>query len=446
VSRCRRIAAVLAALFVGASATGIPSLIGQASAPTGTASPEAPTVYLITFGPGRLVWERFGHNALWIHDPVHGTDSTYDYGRFSFQQQNFILRFIQGRMWYSMGGATIDQYLAHYRQDNRSIWLQELDLPPEARLELQAFLQWNNRPEHREYHYDYYRDNCSTRVRDALDRVLQGQLQAQTKSIPVAATYRFHAQRLTTNDIPIYTGLYAALGPAVDRPLSEWEEMFLPLAMREHVRHVTVRAGAGREMPLVKTERTLYESTDPLPPAVPPSWTRWYLLVGLVTGAGVAFVGMRAASSRGAARMFAAWCVAWGGVAGIAGVILASLWLATDHVMAYHNLNLFYLNPVALPLALVVPLAVRGTARARKAAWVIAATVLGIAVLGVLLQLLPGVDQVNGSIIALTLPIHAGVAFAARAVAQGGARAAQNESRIPSIAASTTSRGDVRQA
>jgi hypothetical protein len=75
----------------------------EASPVQGT-PPEAPgdslTVYLMTMGPGRLVWERFGHNAIWIHDPVRGTDLAYNYGLFDFQQENFILRFVQGRMWY----------------------------------------------------------------------------------------------------------------------------------------------------------------------------------------------------------------------------------------------------------------------------------------------------------------------------------------------------------
>jgi len=279
---------------------------------------------------------------------------------------------------------------------------------------LQAFLEWNARPENQYYRYDYYRDNCSTRVRDALDRVLHGQLKAQTDTIQVSATYRFHTQRLTANDLPIYTGLYAALGPSVDRPLSEWEEMFLPLAMREHIRHVTVREADGREHPLVKAERTIYESTLPAPPATPPSWTIWYLMAGLVIGAGVAFAGQRVAERRGARRALVVWGVVWGLVIGVAGMVLAGLWLATDHAMAYRNLNLFYIDPIVLLLAVLLPAAVKGSAWARRGAWTVAAAVAGIALLGVILQLLPGIGQDNGPIIAFMLPVHLGVAFAAR--------------------------------
>jgi hypothetical protein len=57
------------------------------------------TVTLLTYETGGLVFERFGHNALWIHDSARGTDRHYDYGRFDFDQKNFFLRFAQGKMW-----------------------------------------------------------------------------------------------------------------------------------------------------------------------------------------------------------------------------------------------------------------------------------------------------------------------------------------------------------
>jgi hypothetical protein len=404
------------------------------------AQTEAPTVYLMTMGPGQLVWERFGHNALWIHDPVRGTDLTYNYGLFDLGQENFILRFIQGRMLYWMDGAPVDYYLRQYRRDNRSIWVQELDLPTETRLELQAFLAWNARPENRHYRYDYYRDNCSTRVRDALDRVLGGELRAQTESVAVAATYRSHTRRLTANDVPIYTGLFVALGPVTDRPLSAWDEMFLPLAMREHVRRVTVRGPDGLVKPLVKAERTIYESTAPPPPAEPPSWLVWYLAFGVAVGVAAGALSRRAGEHRGARAMLAGVGAAWGLAVGLAGIVLAGLWLATDHAATYRNVNLFQLNPVALPLALLIPAALSGRGWARRLVWPVAAAAAVLSVLGVALQLLPGIDQVNGSIVALMLPIHLGMAFAARTIGR------QSENRIPSLAASTISPGAVRQA
>jgi hypothetical protein len=371
----------------------------------------------MTFGPGRQVWERFGHNAIWIHDPVHGTDEAYNYGLFDFHQQNFLLRFIRGQMWYWMAGFPAPQYVRQYERDNRSIWVQELEVGPQAAQELQRFLVWNAEPEHRFYHYDYYRDNCSTRVRDALDRVLGGALRAQTDSVPTGVTYRFHTQRLTANDALISTGLLIALGPGVDRPISAWEEMFLPLKMREHVRRVTVPRADGTSAPLVRSERTLFESTDPQPPEAPPSWLPWYLALGIVIGA--AAYGSSARARAGASARFAFLAVAggWSLLAGLAGLVLAGLWGFTDHVMAYRNENLLQLSPLGLLLVPGVVSAVRGSAWGRAAATV-GLVVAGLSLLGLIVKLLPGFDQRNGPVIAMALPAHLGIAAGLRRLTQ----------------------------
>ncbi len=373
-------------------------------------------VYLMTMGPGAQVWERFGHNAIWIHDPASPPDTAYNYGLFDFQQENFLLRFIRGEMWYWMAGFPAEPYVRTYVRDDRSVWLQELNLPPAARLELREFLRWNERPEHRFYHYDYYDDNCSTRVRDALDRVIGGAIRAQTGSLPTGTTYRFHTLRLTANDPPVFTGLLLALGPGVDRPLSAWEEMFLPLALREHARRVVLPGPDGTPVPLVAGERTLFESAAPDPPSAPPSWLPWYLLLGVAIGGLAAALGeMAGRDGRAWGRVgFGALAVVWGVVGGLGGVVLAGLWGLTDHAMAYRNENLFQLNPLLLGLAVLVPLGLAVRGRARRWGRTLALTLAALSLLGFVLQALPGFDQVNGPAVALLLPVHLGFAAGAR--------------------------------
>lgn len=372
------------------------------------------TVSLMTFGPGREVWERFGHNAIWIHDPVHGTDQAYNYGLFDFRQENFILRFVRGQMWYWMAGFPSESYIRQYERDNRSVWVQELDIPPKARLELQQFLQWNELPENRFYHYDYYRDNCSTRVRDAIDRVLGGTIRRQTSPLPTGTTYRFHTQRLTSNDALIYTGLLVALGERVDRPLSAWEEMFLPVALRDHLRKVSLAGPNGTTIPLVRSERTIFESTAPPPPDSPPNWILGYLAIGLGLGASAFALARAAPGNRLAGGAFLALVSAWALIAGIAGVVLAGLWGGTDHVAAASNENLLQLNPLSLALIPFLAGAGRKYPRRWAVAARVAAWIAALAVLGLALKLLPSFQQVNGPVIALAVPAHLGIAAALR--------------------------------
>ena len=365
------------------------------------------TVYLMTMGPGKAVWERFGHNAIWIHDPARGTDQAYNYGLFDLRQERFLVRFLQGRMWYWMQGFPSESYVQLYRRANRSVWIQELEMSPEAKRELQSFLEWNELPENRFYHYDYYRDNCSTRVRDALDRALGGSLQNYAGSRATGKTYRFHTQRLTANDPVVYTGLLLGLGHPVDREISAWDEMFLPLSLRDHIRNVTVRSADGTQVPAVRSEQTLFESTDDDPPPVPPFWLPAYVALGVAVAAGTFGLARAGTRSPAARRGFMALTAGWTLLVGFFGLVLAGLWAFTDHSAAYQNENLFQLNPLQLAL---FPLLLGSTSTSTRWRLRFAGFLAALSLAGLLLKLVPGFYQVNGEIIGLTLPIHLGVA------------------------------------
>ncbi|HEX6750086.1 MAG TPA: DUF4105 domain-containing protein [Longimicrobium sp.] len=373
-------------------------------------------IILLTMGPGDEVWEKFGHNAIWVHDPRNGTDKAYNYGMFDFRQENFILNFVRGRMNYWMQGFDAYLTISRYQELDRSVWAQELNLSPGQATWVKNFLEWNERPENRFYRYDYYRDNCSTRVRDVLDRVLGGQLKAATASAPSGSTYRWHTRRLVgdaAGDIPIYTGINAGLGPAADQPSSKWEEMFLPMKLRDEVQALRIRGPGGQMVPLVTRQQTLFTATRPPEPTGPPHWLIGYLLAGVAIGGAIAALAVAAARSRAGRWGFAAASALWLLFAGFGGVILLGLWLATDHAIAYRNLNLFQLSPFALPLVLFVPALAYGARWAGKWAVRLSLVVAAMSVLGLLLKVLPWFHQVNGEIIALALPVNLAVAWAA---------------------------------
>src|SRR4051812_34673453 len=173
------------------------ALSTQAAASPANAPGSGLTIYLLTMGPGDQVWEKFGHNAIWIHDAANRTDIAYHWGLFDFADKEFVPRFILGRMRYSMGAFDFNETVNAYRQTNRMVWAQQLNLTPAQKQKLADFVAWNILPENRFYHYDYFRDNCSTRVRDALDGALGGVIRRATGDVKSHSTYRSHTARLT---------------------------------------------------------------------------------------------------------------------------------------------------------------------------------------------------------------------------------------------------------
>ncbi len=338
-----------------------------------------------------------------IHDDRLGTDRLYSYGLFSWRQEKFLWRFIKGRMLYRVGLFEAEPRLADYVTSNRSVWIQELNLSPRQRAELRAFLDWNVQPENADYPYNYYYDNCSTRVRDALDRVLNGQIEQQTE-LRRGATYRFHTLRFAGNGVWLQTGLRLGLGRPVDLPISAWEEMFLPTRLRDHIKRVRVVTSDGSVQPLVRSERTLYLSDRRPVPDSPPSWLLAYLAAGAALAGLFLFLATRSRSGRRARSIFLILSIIYSAVMGIVGILLAFLWGFTDHFTSARNENLIAYNPVFLILAVLLVLAVLGWKRAEGAAVKLAVVLAVVSLLGFAAQLLPGWVQVNGELYALALP------------------------------------------
>jgi hypothetical protein len=367
------------------------------------------TVYLLTFGWGDVSWERFGHNAIWIKDRARGTDITYNWGMFDFAQPNFVWRFVTGDTRYWMEPIDFNSMVTYYKERNRSVLAQELNLTPAQRLKLQQFVQWNALPQNKFYRYDYYRDNCSTRLRDAIDHAVSGQLQTATVTRMTSGTYRWHTQRVMTGDIPLYTGVTFALGHPADKPLSMWQEMFLPVRMANGLRTVSIADSTGTQIPLVRSEMAIFTAGRPPEPATPPFYFPLFVAVGIVFAAVLVLL-VRSAEGGSRFAMFGATALAtlWSLIAGLAGLALVFAWAFTKHYFMGRNENLMHLDPLSIALAVLIPLSIygrRGVSRAIRFAGFIALLCL----FGFVAQGIPFFDEKNGEIIALALPINLAV-------------------------------------
>jgi hypothetical protein len=390
------------------------------------------SIYLITIGQGDPYWTRFGHNALWIRDRQRGTDIAYNWGLFDFNEPGFLSRFLSGNTRYWMAGFDTWDMLDVYRSENRSVDVQELALTPALARDIQQFAEWNALPENRTYRYDYYLDNCSTRIRDAFDRVLSGQIRLATDSIRTHHTYRWHTQRLLAEHAPTWGGIMLVLGQPADRPITAWDEMFVPMLMRDHLRTVNITDGMGGTRPLVSAEWRIFDPTRPPERTVAPNRTVAYTITGVLLALMIAVLawgggrrGWPASTAKGAAVLVSAWSI----FAGAAGLVVAGMWALTHHIFMYANENVLQMTPLSLALALLLPLSMRTRPKRRAAhlATLIAFITLGLSLIGLLVQLLPLMHQRNGEIIGLALPLHAAAAYAVWRLTHGGTASPAHE-------------------
>ena len=424
--------ALLPALLL-ALAAGTAGVAGTAGAQQGGA-PSDPfpfggenlRVSVLTFGPGEEVFERFGHNAIRISDATTGMDLAYNWGMFSFEEPNFLGRFLSGdtRYWVEAFPSSwlIEVYISH----DREVHEQVLALTVEQRTALAAFVSRNALPENKYYRYDYFLDNCSTRVRDALDAVLGGSLERRFSVLTTDWTFRSESVRLTTPAALAQAGIDVALGPKADVPITAWESMFIPMRLRDYLREVTVPGADGAPIPLVIGEQSIYKAQR-----APEAAERRGLSLGPwgpILGAWMLLLVPLGVARRRLTRLPAAvMAVAWYGLTGLLGLLLLGMWIGSAHVFWFGNLNLLLLSPIGLVAAVPVARAILRGEPTRLARWLVLAIVAQ-ALLAVIVALLG--PQTMGGPLLLFLPAHLGLALAFHRHS-GAARAAAAEPAVP---------------
>lgn len=363
------------------------------------------TVDLLTIGQGDQVWEKFGHNAIVIADRRSGSRVAWNWGIFDFDQPGFLGRFLQGSMRYRMDGFPVDASLEYYQSANRTVWRQRLALLPVYKRKLRALILENARPENREYTYDYFLDNCSTRVRNLLNDAMGGGLAGWTRGHYVAESYRSTSQRLVADNPFTELGLTMALGVRADDRLTMWDEMFIPMRLQARVRELLVEDGRGGVRPLVSEERALFTATRPLEAVRPPRLWPWTLALGTACAALLLWCLYRDLMRRGKARRTLALIGAtWLVLSGMVGVILLLAATVTGHVFWQQNPSAYLCSFLALVAA---PAYVRVVRRPESSgAWHATALLAPLAAAYAIAHWWGAPLVARAAVVAMTVPMH----------------------------------------
>ena len=364
-----------------------------------TANPPADSVRigLLTMGPGRQFFERFGHDALIVLDRANGQAISYNFGYFDPSEPDFIPRFLRGQMQYALVALPLKDDLDQYEREGRSARLQWLRLTPAEADRLAFDLATLSRPEFARYHYDYLTANCATKVRDALDRALNGAIAPQLTGLSHGQTYRKRILALAAADPWMEVLLDIGLGPSADQPLTQWQETFIPMQFAHHLGQVHTADGHA----LVQQTTRLFEQQIVLPAAR--THSMWWWLIGVISAA--TLLGLARRPRLSAVIAAVVWLIC-----SLAGWLLLGLWLFTAHRATWMNANLLLLNPLCLLAMVDIGRVWKGqapTAMILTVHWLIACTCLAaLALHGI--QTYP---QDNMVWITLIAPLHCVQAF-----------------------------------
>lgn len=326
----------------GVKAQTVPALSGQAE------------IYLLTCSPGQEVWAHYGHTGIRVLDPPTRRDVVFNYGIFDFNSDNFLWNFVRGEIDYILGISSFEGFMHSYRNDNRRVISQKLNLSQEEKARLWEALVINSLPENRTYRYNFYYDNCSTRARKIIERCLDG-----TVDYHYEADYgsmREVIKHYTAEHPWTWFGISLALSSLADAPAPALDLLFAPELMMEAFEKATITAPATNGKDSLQAERHLVseqsilneikttpaEQKNTLPGPVTFSWILFALILTL---------GLREFKT---ARRYPLANALIFGLAGIAGLIIAFLALISVHPVTKTNYLLLWLHPLHLLFALLI--------------------------------------------------------------------------------------------
>ena len=296
---------------------------------------------MVTILPGDPVYSMFGHSALRVHDPALGVDRLYNYGTFDFSDPLFIPKFAYGHLRYFLSVVPYERALRAYEQQRRPVLEQTLNLTREQRTALFRFLQDNARPENRYYQYVFFFDNCSTRVRDALEQSLGNAVQFAAHPHP-KASFRHLLDPYAASLPLVDLSFDLALGTPAERRPTPREVHFLPEYLLAAFSHATVDTRDTTRALVARTDTVQwiagYEAT--------PTAFDWPLAAGwLVLLLTLGWTGWQATTERRPGRRGDALLLA---VVGAIGVLACFLWFGATYEVTNDNWNLLWAWPTHL--------------------------------------------------------------------------------------------------
>jgi len=316
------------------------------------------TISVLTCGPGNELYSAFGHSAFRMHDPVLQIDKVYNYGTFDFNAPNFYLNFAKGKLTYQLSTSSFIRFIREYHYENRWVKAQVLNLSTSDVQKVYDFLENNAKPQNKYYRYDFFYNNCATKLEDIIQQVLKNKVTFSYNYIKTNKTHRDLIADYTPNFKWAKFGIDLALGSVIDKQATKKEYNFLPDYIFKTFEHATITTENNQTKPLVEKEIVVLSSKKTIQHYSLFSPVNILFILSLLF-AFITYIDFKK-NKRTKIIDFTLYFIT-----GTIGIVVLLLWFATSHTATYKNLNFlwafapnvvvaFYLLKTKLPNWIVI--------------------------------------------------------------------------------------------
>ena len=298
-------------------------------------------ISLLTCTPGEELYSTFGHSAFRVIDSNSVTNIVYNYGTFNFEDDGFYLKFVQGKLLYYVSATSFPDFRYDYESTNRGITEQVLNLTAEEKIIIQRFLNENLKEENKYYKYDFFFDNCTTRLRDILKKHHDSAF-SKKPVMPLGSTFRQAIHQYLDKNHKGWSklGIDILMGQPTDGVMTAEYMQFLPDNLMKSL--------DSSNYQIVLSSQNLYPITDDNAKKsfFTPFVVFSFLFIFIVL---LGFVKTKFAQVflQGFDGLFFF-------LTGVLGIIIIFMWVGTDHSMTKNNFNLLWAWPTHTVMAFFV--------------------------------------------------------------------------------------------
>jgi hypothetical protein len=197
--------------------------------------------YLLTCGPGTETYSIYGHSAIRVVIPEKHTDIVYNWGVFDFSTPNFAWKFAKGRLDYMLIAVPLKSFLQDYFFEQRYVYSQKINIDAKETHKLIELINENLKPENIKYRYDFFYDDCSTRIRDLIEKSIGEKLKYPPPETGKIPTFREMVAKYQNPYPWLKFGVDLIMGSTTDKRAVFRDRMFLPIDMKDELSKSVIR-------------------------------------------------------------------------------------------------------------------------------------------------------------------------------------------------------------
>jgi hypothetical protein len=310
-------------------------------------------VYLLTCGPGTETYSIYGHSALKVVIQGNGPGEVYNWGVFDFNTTHFAWKFAKGRLDYMLDSEQPDRFLNNYAFEKRYVLSQRINIDPGETKKLIVLITENLKPENLKYRYDFFYDDCTTRIRDLLEKSIGDKLLYPPESKANLPSFRSLVAKYQNPYPWLNFGIDLIMGVSADKKAPYRDRMFLPIEMKDELSETVINR-SGKMIPLLRNAEVLLDFPAP---AVKPN----ILLSPLIDFSLLLIITIIISSMKYSRRVYNMIDIIIFTIFSFLAVLMIFFNFFTDHAQMKMNLNIIWLNPLLIICLLFVLINRTGT-------------------------------------------------------------------------------------